>query len=260
MIQLTNNDFNTHIFAYLESDWLEFKQTINSCSINKIIETICAFLNRNGGYIIFGIDDERKIIGINNKSKEIDTFKLKLDDHIRSNSIVYNNNKNIQEPYMSIENIFNNLKKTFILIRIFPKNNFKYKLKSGLIVNRLNASNITMTIADNKHQCTTYINSLKEDNDKYKKKIISLNSLVEQVKNMLFQKINNLRLEKIDYKNKFDKLTIESNNDKQNDYKNKFDKLIIESTNDKKYIAHGHKIGLSICIGYFIIFIFKRLK
>jgi predicted HTH transcriptional regulator len=138
---ITSEDFNTEKFKYSESNWLEFKQSINSCPIEKIIQTICAFLNTDGGYIIIGINDEEKIVGIKSKTKEIDKFKLSIDNKISTNAIVYQDDKIISEKYISITDITNNKKQKFLLIKITPQEGKNYKLMDGTVVHRLNASN-----------------------------------------------------------------------------------------------------------------------
>jgi predicted HTH transcriptional regulator len=49
-----------------ESKTLEFKREFNNSNKDKILQTIIAFANGSGGNIVFGIDDNRKIIGIAN--------------------------------------------------------------------------------------------------------------------------------------------------------------------------------------------------
>ncbi|MBI9066058.1 MAG: putative DNA binding domain-containing protein [Salinivirgaceae bacterium] len=46
---------------------VEFKKATNKLPKN-LFETVCAFLNREGGSIILGIDDDKKIIGVDNES------------------------------------------------------------------------------------------------------------------------------------------------------------------------------------------------
>ena len=52
----------------------EFKNTSNELPKN-LFETICAFLNTIGGYIILGVNDQKEIIGIDESVKD----KLKKD-------------------------------------------------------------------------------------------------------------------------------------------------------------------------------------
>ena len=49
-----------------ESKTLEFKREFNNSNKEKILQTIIAFANGSGGNLIFGIDDNKKIIGVTN--------------------------------------------------------------------------------------------------------------------------------------------------------------------------------------------------
>ncbi len=48
---------------------IEFKKAKNKLPIN-LFETVCAFLNKSGGEIILGVDDDKNIIGVDNNSVE----------------------------------------------------------------------------------------------------------------------------------------------------------------------------------------------
>ena len=55
-----------------ESITVEFKQSKGK--LNKdVFETVCAFLNRNGGHLFLGVRDDGEIIGI--KDEEIEKIK-----------------------------------------------------------------------------------------------------------------------------------------------------------------------------------------
>jgi predicted HTH transcriptional regulator len=43
---------------------LEFKRELNNSNKEKVLQTIIAFANGSGGKIVFGIDDDRRIIGV----------------------------------------------------------------------------------------------------------------------------------------------------------------------------------------------------
>jgi len=43
---------------------IEFKKAKNKLP-NNLFETVCAFLNKSGGEIILGVDDEKNVEGIN---------------------------------------------------------------------------------------------------------------------------------------------------------------------------------------------------
>ena len=47
-----------------ESKFLEFKREFNNSNKEKILQTIIAFANGSGGNLVFGIDDNKKIIGV----------------------------------------------------------------------------------------------------------------------------------------------------------------------------------------------------
>ena len=214
MNEIIADDFNDEKFKYSESNWLEFKENINSCPIEKIIETICAFLNTGGGYIIIGINDREKLVGIKSNSKSIDTFKLLIDNHIANNTIIYQNDEVIPNKYLSIVDIVNINKKKFILIKIIPQKNENYKLMNGDIIHRLNASNRKIKTSKlmtesnflsniernqqniiNKYnkiiqELNSEIKELKEKNIKNEKKITLLNELNNDNNDVLSQILN----------------------------------------------------------------------
>ena len=197
MDEITSDDFNDEQFKYSESNWLEFKESIVSCSIEKIIETICAFLNTDGGYIIIGINDNGKLVGHKSKSKNIDNFKLLIDNKISNNTIIYQNDEVIIDKYLSIIEIVNKNKNKFILIKIFPQKDKNYKLINGTVIHRLNASNRkikTTKLMTELH----FASNLKQIEitiiDKYNKIIRQLNSEITELKKRDTEQKNNITL------------------------------------------------------------------
>ncbi len=81
-----------------ESLTVEFKQSKNK--LNKdVFETVCAFLNRNGGHLFLGVEDDGEIVGIN---PDADRKKLKKE------FVTYMNNPRIRlspTAYISIEEV-----------------------------------------------------------------------------------------------------------------------------------------------------------
>lgn len=73
--------FNT-TFPYPEGNQLEFKKQ-NVC---KLAETLCGFLNSNGGHYIIGINDDGLIVGI--KRKNLDEYMRHVDHIISTGGIV----------------------------------------------------------------------------------------------------------------------------------------------------------------------------
>ena len=47
-----------------ENKILEFKRELNASNKEKVLQTIIAFANGSGGNLVFGIDDNRKVIGV----------------------------------------------------------------------------------------------------------------------------------------------------------------------------------------------------
>ena len=53
-----------HIISQGEGLTIEFKKAKEELPLN-LFETVCAFLNRNGGNILLGINDDRSVEGVN---------------------------------------------------------------------------------------------------------------------------------------------------------------------------------------------------
>ncbi len=68
----------TNILNTRESNTVEFKKSFNWGSKSKYAKTMCAYANREGGYIIFGIKDRpHELIGLNSdKFETIDEEKI----------------------------------------------------------------------------------------------------------------------------------------------------------------------------------------
>lgn len=96
MTEKINNEL-VEIINLGESVTVEFKKATNKLPQN-LFETICAFLNRNGGNIFLGIDDDGRIIGVdkqciqkmkrdfanlcNNEQKINPTIYLNIKDYL----------------------------------------------------------------------------------------------------------------------------------------------------------------------------------
>lgn len=143
MFNIDSSEFDNEFFKYSESNFFEFKSSI--CINNKISETICAFLNSRGGYMIFGIADDLKIDGIvNSTTKDIDNFILHIDNILHDNIIIGNHNNRIislNQENISVYKITNIYGKNIVVIKIIPSSMTSYQLKSGNVYYRLSASN-----------------------------------------------------------------------------------------------------------------------
>lgn len=65
-------------FPYVEGQQFEFKATHTSCEVRKLYETMCAFLNAAGGYIVIGVNDKGRINGISRAG--VDAILLHVDN------------------------------------------------------------------------------------------------------------------------------------------------------------------------------------
>jgi hypothetical protein len=135
--------------AFSESETMEYKSQIHThnCNMTKYIETICAFMNneKKGGYLIFGITDNLKLVGLN-QQKLYDIITLKFDNIIHQSSI-YGKDLNdeivpITPKNIRIDYVHNHHNKLFMIVDVTnDTENVVYQLKDGRIVYRLNASN-----------------------------------------------------------------------------------------------------------------------
>ncbi|MCS7170334.1 MAG: putative DNA binding domain-containing protein [Candidatus Kapabacteria bacterium] len=57
-----------------ESQTVEFKRRFTSPE--KIAKELCAFANTQGGYLLFGVDDNRSIVGVESEKQEIELIGL----------------------------------------------------------------------------------------------------------------------------------------------------------------------------------------
>lgn len=72
----TLDDINKLIVSDAETDSAEYKETTGQ--LERGMETLCAFLNKDGGTVLFGINDKKKVIG----QEVADTTKRNIADTI----------------------------------------------------------------------------------------------------------------------------------------------------------------------------------
>lgn len=137
-------------FPNPEGQQFEFKETWGACTTSKMHETICSFLNSAGGYLMYGIQDSGKILGISRD--EADKILLRADDifhTVKIQNIVsgkcppasairgsvlrlctqLNNRPHPTERFLAILTVTN------------PDHNQTYRMTNGDIMIRLSASN-----------------------------------------------------------------------------------------------------------------------
>ena len=109
-----------------ENEQYEYKYNINSSPKDKICQTIVAMANCIGGYIYFGISDNRIIYGIN-KSCDWDKYMLEIANNLKYHSkptipIIKSNHINLNKDY----------KLFYIEVLYSKENDFRYKDKKYL--------------------------------------------------------------------------------------------------------------------------------
>lgn len=68
-----------------ESDMVEFKESIDKYHRDKIIQTLSAFMNLNGGTVFCGVNDEGKVIGLDATTSDVDNFKRSVTSAVQRN-------------------------------------------------------------------------------------------------------------------------------------------------------------------------------
>ncbi len=129
-------------FPYPEGKQYEFK---NSLFIsNKIIPTICGFLNTDGGYLIFGVDDTTlEITGLKATTKEVDIFILDNIDKIFHNSVIINKDDfTTLKPHNLTSKVLWKNNKVIVIVTVSPDEGIQYQVDNGTMYYRANASNL----------------------------------------------------------------------------------------------------------------------
>ena len=133
---------NLDVFPYAEGYHFEFKKSSASITNEKLISTICAFLNTEGGYYIVGVEDgSRNILGVN-ENKDLDHFLLRVDDIHHLKHITYDDSTPISTETMKVLTFPVKNKKVLCVIQVIPEEGKKYILSSGQAYYRLSASNL----------------------------------------------------------------------------------------------------------------------
>ena len=136
---LVNNYLLYDIFPHPEGTQVEFKKSFHTNQLEKYRQTICAFLNTNGGHIIFGVSNDCSITGCNIKQTDIDIILLFVDslyeilkksdgNHIEQNTLK-----------VRIDEIAKNI--YIIIISCYREGKYIYQFLSGESWTRINASN-----------------------------------------------------------------------------------------------------------------------
>ena len=168
-------------FPFAESQNFEYKECLNISFKDKILSTICAFLNSGGGYLILGVRDNLDICGIDPTPKELDCFLLKIDQIIHHSQIVTCDNDNIPFKTIVTRIIKLSTNRTLIIIKVSKLINSLYKLSDGSVYYRLNCSNYKVSSSKVYNQSQMWALIEKERNDVQSQHIEFLNALREKL-------------------------------------------------------------------------------
>lgn len=165
-------------FQYVEGPQFEFK----SCKSqkpdsNKIIETICAFLNSVGGYMIYGIEDNGNICGITRKC--VDIIALIVDSIICNNRIINTTTGGyITKHEVSVITIPLTSSLYILTIKVVSsKQGHIYQLYNGIYVYRMSASNYKTK--NNMFSDLNDMNKLRTDYNQLSEEVIKLRAKVD---------------------------------------------------------------------------------
>ncbi len=137
------------IFPRMEGTTLEFKQSIADLHQKKIPETLCGFLNTQGGNMIFGIRDDGYITGLSCGRKIIDDFLLHIDRIFHEAVIRATDTfERVHPSCVRTEVLTCHNGKPVVVVTVTPALDTQYQTKEGGVWYRLNASNYKITGSD----------------------------------------------------------------------------------------------------------------
>jgi len=131
---------NLEYFPGMESNTMEFKQSLSNIIKNKCISTICSFLNSKGGYIVFGVEDNRRIIGINDNPAELDEHLRWFDNLYHSKRITDCHGNKLKPGSIDTRLVHVKPDVLLMVLTITPEAGVSYKCLDGTAWHRLSAS------------------------------------------------------------------------------------------------------------------------
>lgn len=117
----------------------EFKRKFSTTE--KIAREMIAFANTKGGYLIIGVDDDKKIIGVESEKAEAE--------------LIYDVAKNFCEPSLNINIDYVEVKgKEVVVVEIFESDNKPHRIQDYLNELDVNKSVITIRVNDKSVQAS----------------------------------------------------------------------------------------------------------
>ena len=188
------------VFPSYENTYFEFKRNLQT--FGRVIETICGMLNRKGGYIVFGVDDEsHNICGVYRSEKAIDEFALSID-RIYKNQTLLTSDASPLHPDNIVIDLIAHPAGLVVVITVTPIEGIEYRLRTGEVYMRLNASNYKVkrdrlyTSTDVKQIMYTHQQKVEHYKERIKQQVLKMKSEYahiesdkEDFENLLYQKI-----------------------------------------------------------------------
>jgi len=177
--------------SIIEGTEIEYKKSFHINQYTKYRETICAFLNTTGGYIIYGILNDCNIIGCKLNELEKDNILLFVDRLYAI--LIKNNGESLHRDSLKVN--FHEIAKNIyiVVISCFKEDKCTYQFINGDSWIRLNASNFKV------NQLKLYT---KDDlKQKVKKELLYINDVhsneiketIVMVSDILYEKQNKER-------------------------------------------------------------------
>ncbi len=132
-----------------ESATLEFKTCIDKDEVGKVI---CSFLNRDGGQLVIGTEENQKIIGIKNAEKSASELQNFLIEEI------------VPEPAVSVD-VQTVEKKNILVVSVWQGTNQPYIFKGGIYYRRGSS-----TVQADSKQLAALIHNESERNQRWESK------------------------------------------------------------------------------------------
>lgn len=137
---MENNFIIDNLLAQQEGTRLEFKATLNKEAIAK---TITAFINTQGGDLLIGVEDNKKIVGVENAEKVCASIQKMLVEYIQPIAPIFTQVVNYKKKDLLLISVWEGAKKPYQFKgKIFTRENDATKLSS--------VSNLTSLIKDRK--------------------------------------------------------------------------------------------------------------
>lgn len=153
-----------------ENTFIEFKRKVSS--LEKIAKEVIAFANTKGGKILFGIDDDGKIYGVESEKSEIDlieescsfycmppiTPEIEIFHFKGKDIIIASIPESKDKPHFLFEGNFKLTKDSKVYIRVNDKSVLASKEVIQVLRNeRFDAKPIKISIGDNERRLLDYI-------------------------------------------------------------------------------------------------------